>query len=475
MTQVKKKETELEQLRNALKNKTALLEQKEREQQIEAALEKVRSRSLAMHHSDELEQVVASLFDRLIELGLSFDGALIFLFDREKQAIQHWIATVQLPEPVKIDLPFNEEIATNVIIKDLWNAVEKGEHIFNRSYSGETKNDYFRYVIKCNKAKVPEPIQEMIIEAKSWTASFAVGKNSILAIDSWFGRLTTEDDFQILKRFARAFEQAYTRFLDLQKAEAAAREAQIQLALERVRARTMAMHNSAELSEAATVLFEQLSHLGAMLWICGFCICNKDSEIVEKWVSPPDAKPMDPVYIPYTIEPFEKHAYETWKNGGEIYSDHEEGIALQKGHEELLRHPSMLEVSNYLIEKGISLPTSINRYAASYKYGYLVIVTTKPFEETPIFTRFAKVFEQCYTRFLDLQKAEAQARESQIQLALERVRARTMAMQKSEELNDVAALLFQQVKDLGIKTWTTGFNVWSDDNNYYTDYVTTPL
>jgi hypothetical protein len=33
----------------------------------------------------------------------------------------------------------------------------------------------------------------------------------------------------------------------------------------------------------------------------------------------------------------------------------------------------------------------------------------------------AKVFEQAYTRFLDLQKAEAQARESQIQLALERV------------------------------------------------------
>ena len=27
---------------------------------------------------------------------------------------------------------------------------------------------------------------------------------------------------------------------------------------------------------------------------------------------------------------------------------------------------------------------------------------------------------------------------------------------------------------LGIKTWTTGFNVWSEDNNFYTDYVTNP-
>ncbi len=88
--------------------------------------------------------------------------------------------------------------------------------------------------------------------------------------------------------------------------------------------------------------------------------------------------------------------------------------------------------------------------------------------------RFTIEFERTYTRFLDLQTAEAQARESQIQLALERVRARTMAMQKSDELTDVAELLFKQVNNLGIKTWTTGFNVWSEDNNFYTDYVTNP-
>jgi len=42
--------------------------------------------------------------------------------------------------------------------------------------------------------------------------------------------------------------------------------------------------------------------------------------------------------------------------------------------------------------------------------------------------RFGKVFQQTYTRFLDLQKAEAQAREAQIEAALERVRSRTLAM-----------------------------------------------
>ena len=50
-------------------------------------------------------------------------------------------------------------------------------------------------------------------------------------------------------------------------------------------------------------------------------------------------------------------------------------------------------------------------------------------ETIQLLERFAGVFDLTYTRFLDLQKAEAQAREAQIEVALERVRARAMAMQ----------------------------------------------
>ena len=78
-------------------------------------------------------------------------------------------------------------------------------------------------------------------------------------------------------------------------------------------------------------------------------------------------------------------------------------------------------------------------------------------ESIKLLERFAAVFEQTYTRFLDLQKAEAQARESQIQLALERVRARTMAMHQSDELAETALLLFQQLQHLGLSFSRTGF------------------
>ena len=94
--------------------------------------------------------------------------------------------------------------------------------------------------------------------------------------------------------------------------------------------------------------------------------------------------------------------------------------------------------------------------------------------EEEILKRFAKVFEQTYTRFLDLQKAEAQARESQIQLALERVRARTMAMQKSDELSETAVLLFHQLMSLELNVKGCGFNIWEKDEKTCTSWMSGP-
>lgn len=51
-------------------------------------------------------------------------------------------------------------------------------------------------------------------------------------------------------------------------------------------------------------------------------------------------------------------------------------------------------------------------------------------ENVQLLERFAAVFDLTYTRFLDLKNAEAQAREAKIETALEKVRSRTMAMQK---------------------------------------------
>ena len=102
-----------------------------------------------------------------------------------------------------------------------------------------------------------------------------------------------------------------------------------------------------------------------------------------------------------------------------------------------------------------------------FKYGYFesVDLTIPAEENAKILLRFVKVFEQTYTRFLDLQKAEAQAKEAEIELALERVRARTMAMHHSDELIEVVKTLNKQFLELrpeSVANWLSLVNVESN-------------
>ena len=72
----------------------------------------------------------------------------------------------------------------------------------------------------------------------------------------------SDESIKTLERFAAAFDNTYTRFLDLEKAEAQAREAQVETALEKVRSRTLAMQHSDELAETSSELFRQMIGLG---------------------------------------------------------------------------------------------------------------------------------------------------------------------------------------------------------------------
>src|SRR5204863_3735616 len=97
----------------------------------------------------------------------------------------------------------------------------------------------------------------------------------------------------------------------------------------------------------------------------------------------------------------------------------------------------------------------------------LGVITPDP--QTPeaiqLYERFAGVFDLTYTRFLDLQKAEAQAREAQIEAALERVRSRTMGMQKSEELKEVIHDVYEQFVHLNIEVEHTGLITYYKERN----------
>jgi hypothetical protein len=242
-----------------------------------------------------------------------------------------------------------------------------------------------------------------------------------LYVENFSGTPYTDEENAILMRFGKVFQQTYTRFLDLEKAEAQARESQIQLALERVRARTMAMQKSDELGEVALLLFEQVKKLGIETYASGFNILNQEKKNLVSWMSNPTGAINPPFEMP--VESFELHRkiYEAWKNNEDFLEDDLTGEALAAHYKFLRSHPLLDEAFKKSEAADIETPDRQVHNIAIFSQGFLLFITFEPHHEfREIFIRFAKVFEQTYTRFLDLEKAEEQAREARIEAALER-------------------------------------------------------
>src|SRR6187399_309686 len=292
-----------------------------REAQIEAAMEKIRGRSLAMHHSNELKDVIGIMYKKLDELKVLHGAVAIQLFNFETRDSIFWPGNILQKEAPKVILPYDENIMKeDTCHRDLWQAMEKGEVIFNKVYSKKKKDRWFQYVFANNDTGVIENhSRKFILQAEIHTVCFIPEKNSALFADSFDGSLFSEEEFKVLKRASKVFEQAYVRFLDLQKAEAQAREAQIEAALERVRSRTMGMQKSEELKEVIQVVYEQFVHLNIHVEHTGFVMDYKARDDYDIWIADQLGVPSH-LIIPYFDCIYYNRFNEAKKNGENFFA-----------------------------------------------------------------------------------------------------------------------------------------------------------
>lgn len=92
-------------------------------------------------------------------------------------------------------------------------------------------------------------------------------------------------------------------------------------------------------------------------------------------------------------------------------------------------------------------------------------------EHDQIIADLARGLELGFLRFLDFQKVESQNRELTIQNALERLRARALGMQKSEDLLGVVSLLSEEYRGLGIDVFASTILVPHEEEDLVENYV----
>ena len=425
-----------------------------REAQIELGLERVRARAMAMQSSDELKELIGTVFIELTKLDIVLTRCLIMIYDPETNGSTWWMANSEAPtDPIGLRIKYHEHAPYLAYINAWRDKNLKWVYVLE----GTDKKSWDEFLFAETELS---HLPDFVIDGMK-----APGRVYLNASFNTFGNLTlatldplSNEHFDILLRFAKVFDLTYTRFNDLQKAEAQAREAKIEAALERVRSKTMAMHKSEELLDIIVVVSEQLQQLNIKFGNVSFGVNNQNYDL-QLWMAVKGSPQAYQIHWTFLDNPGVTRLKEAQRQPEKVYAD----VLTQDENNEWLQHIFKCnpawdifsdEARNKLLKsRGYARSIAVMKDIFLVMGNYSAIPYTN--DENTILKRFANVFEQAYKRFLDLQKAEAQAREAKIEATMEKVRARAMAMQKPGELVEVAELLRREMGLLGVEELET--------------------
>ena len=228
----------------------------------------------------------------------------------------------------------------------------------------------------------------------------------------------SKEQLDTLKRFKQVFELSYRKYVDVARAEGQTREAQIELGLERVRAKAMAMQKSADLGSAIAIVFEELDKLKLEIFRVGIGILNREKRTVDVWTA---IKSENNSIIQVVgdesmdLHPLLQGVFEAWLK-------QEDFNYVLKG-KDLNNYYKALLGANFKLPESQSFTTGHEElqhfhFNALFPAGGLFAFRETPFsdEAKMVMKRFASVFNLTYTRFNDLQLAEHQAEQAKLDL-----------------------------------------------------------
>jgi len=424
---------------------------------------------MAMQKSDELRETVLVLYQQLQQLNFNSNACNIIIIDKQTNNAQYWVSGFSKEIfPQSYAVPYLNHPYQDALIKP-W---KEGNRYVVYEYTGKMKQNFDEIFFTQTEFKnVPEEAKHVMIGLESVMLSTAF--ISYGALQSLGAEPLSEENANILQRFANVFEQTYTRFLDLQKAEAQAREAKIEAALERVRSRTMAMQHSDELKEAALLLFEQVQTFGVDQWACGYNIWEPDGKTCTAWMSRQGT--LQPPFKTHpSVDQCFQRFYDAKQRGESFYVEEIGGEEIKIHYKRLISLPEFKSAPREFFDEFIAPEFQIF-HIAYFEQGYLMFITYEPVPQTwDIFKRFAKVFEQTYTRFLDLRKAEAQAREVIKQASVDRVRAEIASMRTTNDLERIQPLIWNELTTLGVPFIRCGVFIMDEDQQQVQSFLSTP-
>ena len=412
---------------------------KNREVEIEKAFEKVRECAMTMRHSSDLQEVVNLVAQELNNMNLDITGVFMVINNDEiDKQFTFWGSTGVAETYMKrAAIPFLDRPIYRVLAE----GTTKGESFFVEEYTREEKIEFFEHLFKYPpyNSSTPEWKEQVLAREGGYTRSVSVSHYTSIFVVNHFGRKLSDEDNEILKRFGKVFEQSYTRFLDLQKAEARAFEAIKQASVDRVRGEIASMRTSEDLNRITPIIWRELKTLEVPFIRCGVYIVDETKEKVQAYLTTPNGKSLGVLNLSPDANEHIINIVEHWKKN-QVYKEHwnkEEFINWTK---------SMIEigqVQNVETYQGSSTPPeSLNLHFVPFAQGMLYVGSVSPLteEKLEVVKTLAEAFAIAYARYEDFKNIEEA--KSKTEKTLKELK---IAQERLQELDQLKSRFFANI------------------------------
>src|SRR5687767_1483453 len=170
---------------------------------------------MAMHRSEEIADILGKLFIELTSLDVALNRALIWIFNPVEKYISWWSSNPEVEsnaESYRVD--YNE----HPVFLTYLEAWQKRIPLLLYTLGGDMKQSWEDHLFKnTGLSKLPKEVQDGMRSEESIFTTSAISDYGLLMVGCLEPFSNENND--IIQRFGRVFQQSFTRYVDVQKAE----------------------------------------------------------------------------------------------------------------------------------------------------------------------------------------------------------------------------------------------------------------